>query len=305
MFILDYIKRVGNSFKRRDVETEIDVIRDELQNHTLPPLKQLLKEFPGSPRFTSRSYGLYNGEFSRSLKVNVRGDMFVAMDLACAKAELLITFAYNYVHTQFEEETTRAGLTLACANIMRLIDAINFFNRYARRLTDMILIAETNHKISASDQELKDIRPIDIEYLANGRESFIRVTEMLISSDVRTTERMFDNIPEVILSDVKTKTALEIHGNDKVDPMNLGKNFIASGWNPIWLTGVGLAEYQHNRYKSAKEDSGVILLRIQRLRAQYDNNPNPKLAGIIKNYEGQVDSLRAQVSRYERKVQNG
>lgn len=305
MSIIDYVRKLMTSISRKTIESDIDVVRDDLSNHTLPALQQFMKEFSANPRLNSRSFKLYNDEIRKQVSISRTGDMFTAMELGCTKAELMLNFSYNYVRDNFEEDVTRAAMTLARANIMQLLDAMNFFVRYTRRLIDLLLIAESNHKIDAGAQELKGIRQSDIDYLSKYRASYIGVLDMLITVDTKRVDAMFDAIPEIIVEDVRSKSTLEIHGNDKVDPLQLGKNFIASPANPIWLIGVNLAEYQHNRYLSAKEDANLIKLRVARLKAQYDNNPDPKLAEIISKREGQVDKLRATISRYEKKVLNG
>lgn len=304
MSVIDYVKNIMTSFSRKSIESDIDVVRDDLSNHTLPALQQFMKNFAGHPRLNSRSFKLYDDEIRKQVSIGRNTDMFNTIEAGCLKAELMLNFAYNYVRDHFEEDVTRAALTLAHANVMQLLDALNLYVRYTRRLLDMLLIAESNHKIDASSQELKGIRQADIDYLSKYRATYISVLDMLYKVDTKRVDAMFEAIPEIIVEDVRSKSALEIHGNDKVDPLNLGKNFIVSSINPIWLAGVNLAEYQHNRYLSAKEDANLIKLRITRLKAQYENNPDPKLAEIISNREGQVDKLRAKISRYEKKVLN-
>lgn len=302
MFIIDFVKRIAKSIGRKNVEDEINTAKDEIDNQTIPTIKQLMKEFPSIPRFKSETYTLYNKAIVSGTGIRVKGDMFDVILLTLTNVGSIADFVSNYVSTKLETEINQSSVTVTDAQVFQLLDSITFAARYTRRLQDIILRTESNVMMDKnSSQELKGVRQADIDYIVKYRDSYIKTLKML-QTPVSKIKELINNIPDIVVSDLKSSTTLSVQGNDKVDPLGFGRDLVVSPLNPIWLIGSWSSTRQHEKYTAAKEEATVIKMRIARLKAQYEEKPDPKLAAIIEKREGQVDLLRAKIEKYEKEV---
>ena len=302
MFVIDFAKKLVKSLSRRNVEDEIATTKDELGNQTVPIINQLMKDFPSLPRFKSETYTLYNKSIVDGVGLRVKGDMFNVIQLTLDNTDKILDYVANYVTEKLEAEINSASVTVSDVQIFQLLNSVIFVTRYTRRLQDIILRAESNVMMDGGvAQELKGVRQADINFIVKYRDSYIKTLKML-QTPVTKIKELIENIPEIVVSDVKSKAMLSVQGNDKVDPLGFGRDLVMSHLDPIWAYNSWSSSRQHEKYVAAKEEAAVIKLRIARLKAQYEGKPDPKLASIIDKREGQVDLLRAKIEKYEKEV---
>lgn len=301
MNIVNYVRGLKNNFSLKRVHENLDSTRDQLINQTIPVIESLAKEFNrtgGSASKKSETYRNYDESIRKGVTYGVRGgNLFDLILVPLNNAVDTLNWLGGYIDKSFENDVTAVSLDLARANALQLLDGISLVTRYSRRLADIVLIAETRVMSDAEASELDSVTPLTLSYLAENRLAYIHMLNIL-GRPATDYEKLFAEMPEVTVSEIKNQNALSLHGKDKVDPLRFG--FIESRFNPIWLVITNLADYHNKCYQEAKEDRRLLELRIERYKRNYQNNPNPKLGKIIEGYEADLDLVRAKIAKMEK-----
>lgn len=279
------------------IASQLAHVRDTLNLYTIPQAEKILRKMNDKDAFGSEVYRLYNSAIIDGVQTNIRGNMFVIIKAALDSSTSTLVLIDKLYVTEFRTETSAAALTLTKGNILQLLDTINLVATYSRSLMDAVLVAEENRLLGEGRTELNGVTEAEIQFLANNRDAYIRALNIVLTP-VNLIEERFKDIPEIVVSEIKSQAATSVHGDDRIDPLRFG--LFQSKADPIWLIGTVWNQYQFTRFKAAKEQAAVIELRIERLRNLLDKKPNPRTAQIISKYEGQRDLLLAQVRKKER-----
>lgn len=279
------------------IASQLAHVRDTLNLYTIPQAEKILRKMHDKDAFGSQVYNLYNSAITDGVQTNIRGNMFVIIKAALDSANSTLVLVDKLYTTEFRTETSAAALTLSKGNVLQLLDTINLVATYSRSLMDAVLVAEENRILGEGNTELNGVTEAEIQFLANNRDAYIRALNIVLTP-VNLIEERFKDIPEIVVSEIKSQAATSVHGDDRIDPLRFG--LFQSKADPIWLIGTAWNQYQFSRFKAAKEQAAVIELRVERLRNLLDKKPNPRTAQIISKYEGQRDLLLAQVRKKER-----
>lgn len=301
MNIVRYVKELQRNFSLKRVRENLDLTRDQLINQTIPIIESLAKEFNragGRNSLKSETYKNFNEAIRKEVQTGPRGgNLFDVVAIGLNNSVETLNWLSGYIEKSFENDITSASLDLARANALQLLDGISLLSRYSRRLADVVLIAETRVMDNVEASELDSITPLNLAYLSNNRGAFVHMLSAM-NKRVGDFEKIFEQMPDVNVSEIKNENALALHGKDKVDPLRFG--FVESRFNPIWLIVTNLADYHNSCYQEAKEDRRLLELRIERYKRNHQNNPNPKLGKIIEGYEADLDKLRAKIAKMEK-----
>ncbi len=279
------------------ITSQISSVRDSIVNQTIPQADKITRKLAGDSVFSSEVYSLYDEAIRNGVQTNIRGNMFVIIKTALEASVQTLSLVDKFVASDFKTETSAVALTLTKANVLQLLDTITLVSTYSRSLMDTVLLAEENRLIGEGRRELEGATEGEIQYLAQARDAFIRGLNIVLTPADRIEDK-FKDIPEVVVSEIRSAAVTSVHGNDKLDPLRFG--LFESKADPIWLIGNAWIDYQYRRYQEAKETASVIDLRIERIRNILDKKPDPTLAKVLEKREGQRDVLRGKIRKMER-----
>lgn len=301
MKILDYVRQLKSNFELKGIKEDLSTTRDELTNATIPVIEDIEKKLGALTEVNavSETYGLYFRALqSAQSSRNIRGNLFTPILLRLRNARDILDYAEVYLDNNLNEDVTSVTLSLRTANVMQLLSVIAFFSRYTRRLADLILRAETAKVMDVKADELEGMTQAELNYLSGYRTSYIAAIDML-ALPAKEIERLIENIPEIVVSEVRSESALNVQGRDKVDPLRFG--LVESKADVFWLWAINRAEYQAERYHTAKYEKEMLELRIARYKRNYEKNPDPKLASTIEKREAELDLRRAKLAKMEKR----
>lgn len=285
MKFANYLSSLLPSFSRDQLMEDLDTVADELRTHVIPPYKVAAKEF-GSDKFFSPDAIASDELINKKLDFKYKGNHISGILVALENADTLIKLLQTMVDEEFALDVTQAGLNTLRVNIMQLVEILGFTTRYARRHLNYILVAESCHH---SGKTVSDsFSAGELGWLKAGRDAFINGINV-IALPRKDVETKFKEIPNVLVNAESIETSQQLLGKDKTDPFQM--RFIPLVLNPIYHVRIRVAEYQAAKYREAKEERGILELRIMLLKEQRAGRENAKIEKQIEYNEGRLQKL--------------
>src|SRR5690606_37001560 len=128
--ILEYIRKLLPVTDRKDIIALVDQLRDE-HNDTLMPIANELKEMLANRQFKSKLYLRYE----QLLKghVNFRGTAFEVLMSSLDRIQGNFPFLEKEVRDQFSPQVAADSMTYDEVNVLRYLESLGFYIRYARK----------------------------------------------------------------------------------------------------------------------------------------------------------------------------
>lgn len=285
MKFVNYINSLLPSFSRDQLMEDLDTVADELRSHVIPPYTTAVKEF-GSDKFYSADAQAADELFNKRLDFNYKGNHLKGILQSLENADNLIKLLQTMVDTEFAIDITQGGLNTLRVNIMQLVEILGFTTRYARRHLNYILVCESCHY---SGKVVSDsFSSGELGWLRAGRDAFINGIN-IISLDAKEIETKFKDIPNILVNAESIEASQNLLGKDKTDPFQM--RFIPLILNPIYHVRIRVAEYQAEKYREAKEERGILELRIMLLKEQREGRDNAKIEKQIDYNEGRLQKI--------------
>lgn len=292
MDILSHVRALVPTFERTELLRTLQNLQDEHTEFVMPLVADLREIFDGH-KFASPLYQQYSMSLSRYVNF---GNVAPFTLLLQSLERLQANFPYleREVKSRFSISFTTGNLTYDRANVMRYIETVGFYIRYARKFILFIIADEARA-------------------MGKGTEStWNRSEREFISSNLGAFAGMFNaiNLPEQELRAAINKVsnaeisedtydvAVKTLGTTKLDPMRIAG--FAPTDNYIFSIGKTIVEWQNKRHQAAKDELYATQLRLQELREmKQSGNVSPKLQVLIRMTEDRVEKLDGQISAIE------
>src|SRR5690606_35761767 len=137
--ILDYIKKLLPVTDRKDILSIVEQLRDE-HNETIMPVVQELSELLANRKFKSKLYITYDQRLRTH--VNVKGTAFEALIQSLERLQSLFPFLEKEIREQFGPQVAADSLTYDEVNVLRYLESVGFYIRYARKFLLKVLADE-------------------------------------------------------------------------------------------------------------------------------------------------------------------
>lgn len=300
MNILNFIKGLLPSFKKDKIVESCELIGNSIREHTLPAYVSAEDLFSGK-KFKSEEARDFAAVYEKKVGIVRGAGMMGSIRTGLDNTLVLLQKISSDSNGLFSETETNLSLTYAKATCLRLIDAADFVNDYSRKLLNYIFVLETanaDEHVSVKDS----ISAAEIKKLHEGFFDFCTCMKVLLR-DVKDIETVIKNIPDAVVTAVTEKTLPSTIGRDKIDPFMLSN--LSVKINPLYKIGMMVAEYQANKYKSAKAELELLQLRKLNLEKLYEKSPDARLQKEIEYMEDRVSSLNYKVAQMEKDYNNG
>lgn len=181
-------------------------------------------------------------------------------------------------------------------NLLRYVDSINFFNKYARKL----IIIATEYRLGDA-MVANVVNKLDAEFVndVNNISTFI-ATVQIASRPLGTIRAELSKMANITFSPDTHETIARIHGTD-VDPLRLGyMPFVGS---VTYRVGLALNLYHAKKQELAREEAEKLKLTVLMLRRKNDNITDPienaKIQKQIDYYNNRINKLTAALDALE------
>jgi len=288
--ILDYLRGLLPLYERRELLNVINSLRDE-HTECLMPAVQQVRDLLGDHTFTSKLYGEYEVQLRRQINYNQPAITMLVKSIENLQA--LFPFLEKEVRDHFGPQIASGSMTYDAVNVMRYLDSVGFYVRYARKFL-LKIVADEATALGGTPQDLvKGER----EYLEQNLANFAGLLPSMIKSEGELRQT-FRKVSTAVVDSATADLAFTSLGKDKIDPLRIA-NFSPQ---ENWLMSVGRmwVEWQVARHKSAQEDLAALKMRLVELEELKRNGKaSPAVQKAIGRLEDRISKLDARLKKVE------
>lgn len=293
MNIVDYAKSlISSSVEKRDLLSEVDRLSVELNKFTVVGYKQAVQM---GLKAEGKNY--YCQQISKQYESVRMANRLQAPDIidgvfrSLNQLALTLPWLSKQLQAEAKQHVTAESIDFKTANFLRYIDSIDFYLRYSR---SMLLTITT---IKASNDEAgfqldKQLLMSEAKFLAETG-SFFTYLIGLFSQPVQVTEKLFDSVPTVVVSEVDAAMVDTVLG-EKANAFRSG--FIPKRFNIFFIIGKRRAERRVKRLREAEAAAYAIELTLNKLAEQKaGGSEDPTIDKQIAYYTNQMNKLNFEI----------
>lgn len=295
MAILSYFKSLIPSLEKRTILEDINNSLGELKTSTLPIFKQAQTPMGAANyKFKDKNLDAFAKKFSRDNKTGIKGN-FIGVSFEVAKRlEENSDNLLKVVDVIFEGGMISSAITYKKASLLQYIEAMSFFQKYARKMLHLAYMAETAAVDSSVDVGAQ-LTDGEMVWLKQNEDAFIGCLTGL-SMKAGVFVQALDETPDVIVNPDNILVVNATMGG-KTDPFKM--NFISANMNIIYHFRLRIAEWQNARYEAALQERKAIELRILHMQNVIHSKADPKLEEQIQYNEARLEKLNYKIKKME------
>lgn len=296
MSFLNYLKSMNESFTKKQIIDDINVLREDLLSYTRPNLELANKNF-GTIAFKSKWSENFHSHLKNVVpKVNSKNFLAPALkatDNIIARLDSI----EKLVEDNFNEDVLINAMNIKRINILAYLEACSFFSIFTRRLLNVTMAIEINTQSDDVTNELDDILPFNLQWIKERRNSWFTVLDIFYNGK-GDLEKVVENLPDINVNESNIKSVESVNRN--IDPHGFG--FIPVVLNPAYHIGMIVAEWQVSRLHAAKAERDVLEVQVLNLKLLLDGKNDAKLQTKIKYIENErLKPLYQKIEKMERK----
>jgi len=299
MKIAKYVQSLLPSIEKKSIRKNLDDLRTELRDHTLPPFEtsyEMLKRWTFKDKFTQDM----DKKFPREIKSRFRGNYVeVTYFILNRTLENLTTFE-KLTDQLYGPDIVRSAVSYSESQLLQLIEAVSFAAQYARKMLIYTLAQEVD---LYRDNNLRgsEMTKAEINWLHNNQMVFMLVLRALDHSG-KEYEKIFADIPDINVDGDNVDAVAAAVGVKNLDPLSLGVHGLVL--NPIYHVRIALTDWQVARYDSAKEERKMLEYQLLDLKNALDNKQDPKLEKALEYTQDRVSRLNFKIRKMEEEAQD-
>lgn len=298
MAILDYFKTLIPSLEKRSILEDINNSIGELKTSTLPILKNSQKPMGlDTYRFKSDQIDAFNKKFKKDNGANLKGNFVAGLYFTALRIEENAPLVIKLVEKMFENGLIAGAITYRKASLLKYVEAISFFQRYARKLIHYTYILETA-SVGDSNSLIDALNEGEVNWLKANEDGFIATIKALSMKSALFVESL-EETPDVVINPDNINT-VNLMSEGKTDPFKM--NFINVKMNPIYHIRLRIAEYQHSKYEAALQERKAIELRVLHLQNKLEGKLDPKVEEQIQYNEARLEKLNYKIKKMEEDI---
>lgn len=279
MNFLDYIQGLLPVNSRTDLLNQIASIRDSYDD-TLAPLIADIEEIFAGYTFKSKLMKDYDTQLRK--QVNVSKSSFNVLIASLGNIRENLDVITNEVRSLFSMQFTNENLTFNRATVLKYVDAVNFYVRYARKFFLYLVAAEAGIASNGKAYPMK-WSPLENDWIQKNLQQFVNLFQAMVLTKQELKQRLNSASSAEIHADTY-ELAISSMGAVKADPLQL--DGFSPQSNPLMLMGKKLVEYRHAAFLTAKDEYYCLQLRLQEMREVLEDQPSSAiLQKRIKDYE--------------------
>lgn len=294
MSILNYFKTLVPSLEKRTILEDINNSIGELKTSTLPVYKSAQKPMgENSYRFKDKDIDAFSKKFNRDNKTGIKGNFVSVVYEVANRVDENSQMLIKVAETMFSTGMVAGAITYRKASLLKYIEAISFFQKYARKLLLHTYILET----SAVAEDAMGVRLTEgeVKWLKENEDAFIGSLTGLSMKSALFLEAL-EETPDMVVNP-DSVDSVNLMSGGKTDPFKM--NFISANVNLIYHARIRIAEYQHAKYEASLQERKAIELRILHLQNKMDGKLDPKVEEQIQYNEARLEKLNYKIKKME------
>lgn len=288
--IIAYVKSLLPVYERRDVLAVLTQLQTEHADSLMPVVTEMRALTQGH-EFTSKLYARY----AQALRKHVNSKQ-APMELLLQSLERIqgnFVILEKEIRANLGVQVATAGITYDSVNLLRYLDSVAFYIRYARKFM-LKVIADESAVLGGTPPNW--VRA-ELEFLDKNLGNFAGLFNAMFQSEAEL-KQTFRKTSTAVVDEATADLAIRSLGNQKIDPMQLA-NFTPQD-NYIFSIGKAITEWQVNRYRAAKADLAALEMRLQEMRELRDaGKASPKMQKLIVELEKRVEKIDAKIASIE------
>lgn len=296
MRLLEYVGSLAPFKERKDLLNQIADLEEEYDT-TIAPILSEVRDLILSIEIKSQIGQKYIGDMSRT--VNFRGNFlelfFKSMETVRGNLGLVV----QEIRRLFAFQFTNTNLTINRANILKYVDAVNFYVRWGRKFMLFLVTQESQARGKAAPSHWS---PAETDWIQSNMAQFIGLYPAMILTPNELKQK-FNQASDAEINAETYDLATRSLGDAKIDPLRMSG--FSPQQNPFVTLGKYLAEWKVARYKAAQEEYNALQHRLLELRAQLTGDPaSPVLQRQIKMYEERLSEYEFDINEVEKSARD-
>lgn len=283
MNINNYVSTLKSVIDKEDVLAALAAVRQDLNSKTQPIVDTSAAAFK-TIKLKSKEAQDYDQQYRNGMKLGHNANVMVDIQSRLRNVDRNLDFLREMIEKHMPETVAQANIDRRSATMLQLVDTAAFAMRFVRRFVEAMVVYETQAVGMYDDYEKNNLTKGEAEWVRSRFGSFLIAFQSL-SADPGEFRKKFESIPHVNVDLAGDDIA--VFGKLRLDPYQMG--FIPVNYNPLFIVGKWIAEFQAWRYKEAQEDLIRIQRRILLLEESVSGKSNPKI-------EKEIDILRDKAS---------
>lgn len=296
MNFLEYIQGLLPVNSRTDLLNQIASIRDSYDD-TLAPLIADIEEVFAGYTFKSKLMKDYDTQLRKT--VNVSKSSFNVMIASLGNIRDNLDVITNEARALFSIQFTNENLTFNRATVLKYVDAVNFYVRYARKFLLYLVGAEVGLASGGKSMAMR-WSPAETDWVQKNLQQFVNLFPAMVLTKQELKTRLNSASSAEIHEDTY-ELAVSSMGLVKTDPLQL--DGFSPQSNPLMLLGKKIVEYRHAAFLVAKDEYYCLQLRLQEMREVLEETPaSPVLQKRIKDYEREASDKEIDLIKLVEKI---
>ena len=223
---------------------------------------------------------------TRSLKKSITGAGFNARDLVgvsmhnLGAIDALTTELTKAVNSYKESLWDGKLMTVKQANLLNVIEFLNFWLRYTRMVYD-VLLTMNNQKVDPA----RYLQPIDLKFI-NGTASFYTNFTIDLLRGAAMIMKNMNDLPDIEITQTSLDVMESTGGKTQVDLLN--KGFGIHLVNPVFWWGLGWSKIQGLRIEKMRRDNEYFAMKISQAINLRNGTNDPELDRRIEIYQDKI-----------------
>lgn len=294
--ILDYLKNLKPLYERREMLNTLTSLRDEHNDSLMPVVRDIAETFNGHS-FKSQLYKDYEQNLRKHATFNQPAILLVLKSIE--NLQTVFPFLEKEIRENFGPQIATASMTYDSVNVLRYLDSVAFYIRYARKFL-LKVVADESAQIGGTKPTW--VRG-ELEYLDKNVANFAGLLVTMLKNDGELRQA-FRKVSTAVVDGETADLAFKTLGQDKIDPLRLVA--FSPQKNILMSLGKTIVEWQVNRYRAAKEDLTALQMRLQEMRElQSSGKASPAVQNAIKKLEERVTKLDTKLAEMEEDAREG
>lgn len=292
--ILKFVQSLLPRIDRKNVDSELDRLRTDLRDHTLPPYLSTL-EFMKGWRFKDKWLTDFDKGFIRQVDSRFKGNSLEVIYEVLNRTLDNLTTLERLVKNEYAGDIMRSAMSYSEANLLRIIEGIDFASRYSRLFLIHALGTETS-LYRGNRGRSYELSKAQEDWLVSEARLFFDVMRALDHTP-RELEKIFKEIPDLNVDEENADNVAAVTGRSKLEPFYMGAS--ATPLSPIYHIRIAIADWQVARYDAAKEEKKMLEFQILDLKAAMEDKHNARLEQQLEYTVDRVNKLNYRIKRME------
>lgn len=294
MSILAFIESMPAVMERRQIMNAVDQLKMEYDDTVAPFIDEIREAFTG---VQMKSMLMKRMDTVHRRYVNFNGNSLGLILNNLSNIRSSFDIIEKDVRTAFSVQFTNNNMSFERANVLKFIEALAFYIRYARKF---MLFAIAQESLAVGKATAPKWSPAESEWIDTNMDQFagLYVTMAIPPAEFKARIQKASN---ATVDPQTFQLAQQSLGVQKTDPLEM--DGFSPRQNIFMMAGKFLAELQVNRYHEAKEEFYGLQLRLQELKDLIAGEPsNPVVQKQIQAYEKRISEYEYEMRKIEEKA---